>query len=149
MAKRTKGVGPWLGVVIHHTAGNIARSLEDIREMHIADGYEDIGYHYFMEVDSRGRGHLKRGRSTQLQGCHGKKWHNDRYLGFCIEGNYQEERVSEQLYQDILGALKHILKANGISRDRAKGVLGHCDVKPTACPGKFFPLTRLKNEVDG
>jgi hypothetical protein len=147
--KRSANAGPWLGVVVHHTAGNIARSLQDIRDMHIANGYEDIGYHYFMEVDSNGRGHLKRGRSTELQGCHGVKWYNDRYLGFCIEGNYDEDRISEQLYQDILGAVKHILKANGIPRDRVKVVLGHRDVHATACPGKFFTLTRLKNEVAG
>lgn len=134
----------WYGLVIHHTAGRQSDTIESVRAQHLKQKYADIGYHYFVEVDSKGRGHLKRGRSTELQGCHGNKHANNTMLGLCVAGNYEKQAMSDALYQDVLGAVLHVLKIHGVAAGK---IVGHREIKATACPGKLFPLAALKADA--
>lgn len=134
----------WYGLVIHHTAGRKTDTVESVRKQHKKQGYADIGYHYFFEMDSKGRFHLKAGRSTELQGCHGDKHANKNMLGVCVPGNYERETLTNEQYKDVLGGVIRILQKHGIA---AHKILGHGDIKPTACPGKLFPLNALRQDV--
>jgi hypothetical protein len=150
MAKRK-----WHSLVIHHTAGSQSQTLESVRNDQKRRGYADIAYHYCIVIDKNGRGHLKARRSLELDGCHGNEHYNKHALGFCVFGNYDKYPPSEELYQDILAGLRRVLDLHGISIYK---VIGHKEIKAlrpterttaTACPGRFFPLDRLRQDLKG
>lgn len=136
----------WNYLIVHHSAGNQKETVASIRNYHVNHNkWSDIGYHFVIEVDSNGRGHLKRGRSDARDGAHaGVVKYNREGLGLCVVGNYDTMRMSEVLFKDVTGAVLHICKLYNIS---PKNVLGHKDIKATACPGRYFPLSRLKTEA--
>jgi len=134
----------WYGLVVHHTAGKQTDTVESVRKYHKAHGYADIGYHYFFEIDTKGRFHLKAGRSTELQGCHGDRQANKNMLGVCIPGNYDRDRLTEDQYQEVLGGIIHLLQKHEIAPDK---LVGHYNIKATDCPGRLFPLNALKADV--
>lgn len=133
-----------VGLCIHHTAGPQGQTLESIRADQMKRGYSDCAYHFVLQLDNNGRGHLKRGRPDTMQGCHGVRYYNDHYLGLVVPGNYSKITMSEELYQDLLAGVKHVLKLYKIGPDK---VIGHREIKATACPGDHFPLARLKADV--
>lgn len=135
----------WSYLVIHHSASSPDTRVADIDAWHRARGWSGIGYHYVIERDSAGRGHLKRGRPDTKAGAHaGVALYNSKGIGLCVAGNFDREPVSEALYADVLGAVLHLCRKYGIP---AGNVLGHRDCKATACPGGLFPLKRLKEDV--
>ncbi len=137
-----KHTGPWEGIMIHHSAGRETDTVESIRTQHKAKGWGDIGYHYVLEIKD-GRGFLKAGRSTEYAGAHaGVARYNNAYIGLCVPGNYETHELRAGVYQDLVGAVAHLCKKYG-----APGILGHRDVKATACPGKHMPLLMLKVDV--
>ena len=116
--------------------------MASIRDYHRRHGYADIAYHFLVEIHD-GRGYLKRGRSDTMQGCHGNRHYNRVGLGFCVAGNYENGIMTEGIYRDVLAAVKHVLDVY----PEVVEIRGHREVNPTACPGRNFPLTRLRTEV--
>jgi N-acetylmuramoyl-L-alanine amidase len=141
-------------LVIHHTAGSQYQSIDSVRADQVRRGYADYAYHFGIVVDkTTGRGHLQRGRPDTMNGCHGNNHYNKNALGFCVHGNYDKYPPSEELYQDILAGVKHVIKLYKISPAK---VIGHKEIKAlrpgekctaTACPGRYFPLERLKRDL--
>jgi hypothetical protein len=148
-----KQMSSWHGLIIHHTAGSQRQALDSIRKDQMRRGYADIAYHFVMVVDAKGRGHLKRGRSDQLNGCHGNNHFNKHALGFCVVGNYEKYPMSEELYSDVLAGVRHVLKLYAISPEKVYGHRQIKDLRPgekctvTACPGKHFPFERLVDDL--
>lgn len=140
----------WEGLIVHHSGGAPTDTVESLRRFHRSLGWADVGYHFVVERDREGRGHLKRGRSDRRSGAHaGSLEVNARCLGLCVVGTFHpglehSERMSEALYGDVVGAVVHVLREYGIP---ASEVRGHCEVRETACPGAWFPLERLKRDV--
>ncbi len=52
-------------MVIHHTVTSEKTSNEDIRQMHLAKGYSDIGYHYLIRESG-----ASTGRDIHYNGAH-------------------------------------------------------------------------------
>ena len=132
----------WNAVIVHHSASSQDTTLTEVNAWHIQRGFNGIGYHYFMEIRD-GHAYLKNGRPTSMFGAHADKY-NGTALGICVAGNYETEHMSEQVYKDVLEAVEHICRKHHISPDR---VWGHRDVAATVCPGKYFPLDRLKRDL--
>jgi len=57
-------------------------NIEVVRSWHLARGWDDIGYHYFIQKD----GNLQIGRPISIQGahCYGENKHS---IGICLAGN--------------------------------------------------------------
>lgn len=53
-------------VIIHHSAAPSHYGIDEIREWHLARGFEDIGYHYVIEQD----GSIRMGRPIEQIGAH-------------------------------------------------------------------------------
>ncbi|MDD3926939.1 MAG: peptidoglycan recognition family protein, partial [bacterium] len=137
MAKKT-------ACIMHHTAGSQKDTVASVRKFHVEQRkYKDIGYHYLFEIRGN-HAYLKHGRDPAMQGCHGVNYWNSVALGICVAGNYSKYAPSETIYQDILSGVCHVLQKHSIKPDR---LFGHRDVKATECPGKLFPLARLKADV--
>ena len=142
----------WTHLMIHHSDGPPGQTVDAIRAYHTARpprgrGWSDIAYHYLIQRDDRGKGHLKGGRPTSRNGAHaGTLAWNSKALGLCIIGRFAPggEVMLDALYADVLAAVLHIMRLHGIP---PANLLAHRDVRATECPGEWFPMQRLREDV--
>ena len=147
-------VRDWEYIVIHHTASSTG-SVESIHELHSkkkdksGNSWLGIGYHF---VIGNGNG-MPDGaiESTfrwreQMHGAHaGNNKYNQHGIGICLVGNFENEPPSEAQLAAVK-KLVGVLKAEyNINSDH---VQGHRDVKATACPGKYFPMSEVASAID-
>lgn len=71
------------GIVIHCTATkpNADLNADDVRRIHKAQGWSDIGYHYLIRLDGR----IENGRDVNTIGAH-VSGHNAHTIGVCYVG---------------------------------------------------------------
>ncbi len=139
----------WTAIVIHHTA-TATGSVESIHEAHLKrktkDGvaWQGIGYHF---VIGNGNG-MPDGaiESTfrwreQMQGAHaGNEEYNQRGIGIVLVGNFEETAPTPAQ----LAAVKSLVsRLKGQLKIPANRVVGHRDIRETACPGRYFPLAEV------
>ena len=139
----------WKHIVIHHTASTRG-SVESIHETHLqrkdknGNPWLGIGYHFVIgNGDGMGDGEIEetfRWRQ-QMHGAHaGSSDYNDYGIGIALVGNFDESPPSAaqlQAVKRLVGVLKR--EYNIASED----VIGHADIKATACPGKYFPMSEV------
>jgi N-acetyl-anhydromuramyl-L-alanine amidase AmpD len=140
----------WAFIVIHHSASR-SGSVESIHREHSErkDGngnrWLGIGYHFVI-----GNGHgMGDGKieatfrwNEQIHGAHsGNAMFNARGIGICLIGNFEDHPPTPKQVKAVRELVKTLAVRHQISRSK---VMGHGDVKATACPGKHFPLKELR-----
>ena len=70
-------------IIIHCSATKVTNnvSLEEITKWHKAQGFKNIGYHYYITKD----GTIHKGRDEKLSGAH-TVGYNSNSIGICYEG---------------------------------------------------------------
>lgn len=145
----------WKYIVIHHSAGNYG-NIEFLQNVHrqrqSKDPIDAIPYHY---VIGNGNG-LKMGevvsdwrKENNLWGAHVSGRNSDRNfrgLGICLIGNFEQHPVPEAQYRALLNLTSSLMKEHNISPDNLSGH-GLTPGEMTLCPGKHFPMQRLKRDV--
>ena len=123
------------GIVLHHAAASAA-APEQIHAFHLAQGWNGIGYHYYVRKD----GTVYRGRPEAASGAHteNENWHT---IGICFEGNFMTETMSE-----VQLKAGRALIADIKTRYPGIDVKGHRDFNATGCPGTNFPFERMVEE---
>ena len=139
----------WNSIVIHHTA-TTRGNVESIHEAHLkrkdskGNHWLGIGYHF---VIGNGNG-MRDGAieptfrwRQQLHGAHaGDNEHNQHGIGIALVGNFEKRSpTAAQLsaIKRLVGTLKGVYGISG------KKIIGHSEIKATACPGKFFPMAEV------
>ena len=142
----------WRYIVIHHSATRSA-TLEAIDRWHRQRFHEDAGYHFLIN-NGRAAG-TRDGRITatvrwieQRPGAHcavrGHPEFNTDGIGICLIGHFDREqptaaqRASLKSLVVALAARYRIPLAN---------IVGHGELKNTACPGNQFPMKTFLWEV--
>ena len=135
-------------IVVHSTATPEGKdyTVSDIRKMHKAKGYSEIGYHYVIYRD----GSLHLGRNINLQGAHARGF-NATSIGIVYVGGTsatekdkngnlkaKDTRTAEQK-ATLLRLLKDLRKMYPQAQ-----IVGHRDLNATACPS-----FDAKNEYKG
>jgi len=145
----------WKYIVLHHTATSRG-SVESIHRTHRqrrdknGNRWLGIGYHFVIgNGDGMPDGAIEptfRWRQ-QLQGAHaGDSEYNDYGIGIAMVGNFNEGPPSSAQMAAVK-RLVGVLKANyHITADR---VVGHNEIKATACPGKYFPMAEVSWSLFG
>jgi len=141
----------WKTIVLHHTATE-AGSVESIHASHLkrttrGEPWLGIGYHF---VIGNGKG-MPDGAvegtfrwRDQLHGAHaGHQAHNQHGIGIALIGHFDKQPPTPAQLASLRRLITHLKTAHSIP---AASLLGHGDIKPTACPGKLFPLATLKQE---
>lgn len=140
----------WKFIVLHHSATEVG-SVESIDAAHKqrkdADGnpWRGIGYHF---VVGNGRG-MKDGEvaatfrwTEQCEGAHaGDLQYNTQGVGICLIGNFERESPTTAQLKSLQGLVAALQKGCQID---SKNVIRHTDIKATACPGKRFPMDKLR-----
>lgn len=133
------------GIVIHCTATRPGQDLtvEDVRRMHKAQGWSDIGYHYLIRLDGR----IETGRDVDIIGAH-VSGHNAHTIGVCYVGGLDatgkpyDTRTYNQK-QSLLNLLKMLRAAYPKAtikghRDYSPDTNGNGSIEPSewikACP---------------
>ena len=143
----------WQFIVVHHSGGTSGNAAEFDKMHREVNGWEHgLGYHF---VVGNGTGSVAGGIEvggrwiSQLHGAHaGAKatGYNQHGIGICVVGNYEEGEFPEAIYAGLRDLSVWLARRYAISPDR---ILPHREVRgePTDCPGKNFPLDRLRADV--
>jgi len=142
----------WVAVVIHHSAtenGNAAIFDKWHRE---GKHWEGIGYDFVIGNGSNsGDGQVEvtfRWRK-QIPGAHcggtANNWANRDGVGICLVGNFNRTVPTKRQMQSLLKLVRFLQKRYGISRSRIYGHNTTPGAHITDCPGKKFPMSRLKS----
>ncbi len=143
----------WTSIVIHHTAAE-AGSVESIHEAHQQRKDKDgnpwlgIGYHFVIgNGNGMGDGEIEptfRWRQ-QMHGAHaGDQQHNQHGIGIAMVGNFEKHPPSPAQLAAVKRLVATLKLAYGIS---SSNVIGHSDIKATACPGKYFPMSDVSQGI--
>jgi N-acetylmuramoyl-L-alanine amidase len=112
-------------IIVHHTG--VDTTLEKLRASVIRRGYSDIPYHFVVMPD----GSVHATRPLERMGAH-CKGHNADSVGVAVMGNL--DRVPPTEAQ--VAALARLLA--DLRSQFAVPVVGHGDLRPTACPGRYL-----------
>lgn len=123
-------------IVYHHTVDS-NMTPQKIDEIHKGRGWSGIGYHFYIRKD----GTIYRGRPESAVGAHAPGV-NSRAFGISIEGNLNNETLTQNQIKSIIQLSKHLMTKYNI-RDLKR----HKDVRNTECPGKNFPFEEIKTTL--
>ena len=131
--KKMKRIKEIKYLVLHCSATKLSRrtEAEDIDRWHRNQGYEMIGYHWYINRN----GLISQGRKEQYAGAH-VMGHNENSIGICYEGGIDEQgnaadtRTSAQR-QALLYLLKELKQRYPVAE-----ICGHRDFPNVhkACP---------------
>lgn len=147
----------WHGIVIHHSAVPYGSAAHEDK-YHKSIGWDGLGYHFvinngvfengygradgLVEVGYRWRG--QKVGSHCRQNSSSNYW-NEHTVGICLIGNFSEGRPTFRQMQSLAKLVRFLRTRYSIPISKIKG---HGDIKPTDCPGKYFPMARLKSMVN-
>ena len=121
-------------IVIHHT-GNLVDddlSAEVIHGMHKNNRWSGIGYHFVVRKD----GTIERGRPLWAAGAHAEEY-NPHSVAVHLCGNFELAFPTDKQIEAAAYLIGWLCERYELVPDRDH-VVGHCDLLPTACPGKFL-----------
>lgn len=125
-------------IIVHCTATPEGRdyTVADIRQMHKAQGWVDIGYHYLIYRD----GSIHEGRNVDMVGAH-CQGHNAQSIGVCYVGGVARDGKTPKDTRTPAqkDALVHLLMQLVCLYPDAT-IRGHRDFAAKACPS--FDATR-------
>lgn len=123
-------------IALHHAVAKEC-SIWDIQTWHHNANHAGVGYHFFVRKD----GSIYRGRPIDKMGAHvyGK---NDCSIGICAEGDYSTEKTMPQAQKQAIAELLDYIKEKYYPNAE---IVGHGEIGASECPGKYYPLTELKN----
>lgn len=124
-------------LILHHEAASSA-TVEEIHDYHIRhNGWSGIAYHLYVRKD----GKVYVGRPINKVGGHCKGYNSDS-IGICCEGNFEVEQMSQTQYNALREAVAYVRSVYpGIE------IKGHRELNATACPGKNFPLDKIRSDA--
>ena len=137
----------------HHTATDRG-NVESINRVHkgrkdsAGNNWLGIGYHFVI-----GNGHgmddgvietTFRWR-TQIHGAHaGSSEYNNAGIGICLVGNFNDGPPTRKQLAATQRLVRSLKQAYGID---TKNIVGHGDVKKTACPGRHFQIAQVTQDA--
>ena len=144
----------WSAIVIHHSGtpnGNAAIFDKWHRENNNWDG---VGYDFVIGngTDSTdGRVEVTFRWQQQITGAHCKtpnNWANEEAVGICLVGNFNDTSPTDSQMRSLLELIRFLQNRYRIPRSRIYGHNTAPGARATDCPGKNFPISKLKSMLD-
>lgn len=123
-------------ILVHHTGGTNNDPMADtshhtvdtVRDWHVnGRGWDDIGYHWFIEKD----GAVRQGRAEHLSGAHAIGY-NSNSIGICLAGNFDATLPTKAQENALREKLKVLVDRYNISH---KNIIPHRAVATKTCYG--------------
>jgi hypothetical protein len=147
----------WRYLIIHHSAtpgGNAA----GFDRMHRAKGWDSIGYHFVIDNGCGGpdgRLEVTSRWWAQKHGAHAghlanvspdeRNLYNEFGIGICLVGNLDRKPPTRAQLATLARLIGRLRDEFAIAPE---DILGHGQVKGTACPGRYFPWKGLFARLD-
>ncbi|MET7040288.1 N-acetylmuramoyl-L-alanine amidase [Clostridium botulinum] len=125
-------------IILHHAEASSCK-VEDIHSWHLNNGWSGCGYHYFIKKD----GAIYKGRPDNVIGAHCLSY-NGVSIGVCMEGRFNVEGMGGVQYNSLKELTCYLQNKYNLNK-----IYGHRELNQTDCPGKNFPLHRIKKECLG
>lgn len=133
-------------IILHSTATKASQDIgvDEVRQWHLARGWQDIGYHYLV----RRNGSIERGRPIEQVGAH-VRGHNDDSIGVVYVGGLGDDGTPEDTRTSAQRIVLRLLLGWLRLRHNAE-LKGHkeCDTANTACPSFDVEEYRKKTKYD-
>ncbi|XOQ16689.1 MAG: Autolysin [Shouchella clausii] len=127
-------------IVQHHMAHQ-TWDIHDVHKFHRdSNGWSGIGYNFWIGFD----GTIYQGRGFNV-GAH-VGGHNSYTLGVGYQGDFTKQKMTDAQLQ--AGAALNAWLVSECNT-KASDIIGHNVLASTACPGKNFRMTELRNLVSG
>ena len=145
----------WTAVVIHHSATENGNAAIFDKWHSEARYWEGIGYDFVIgngtnsadgqvEVTFRWR--------QQITGAHcggtAGNWANKYAVGICLVGNFNNTPPTARQMSSLVKLLRFLQDRYGIPKSRIFGHKTTPGARVTDCPGRNFPMTKLKAALD-
>jgi N-acetylmuramoyl-L-alanine amidase len=125
-------------IIIHHLKA-ITATPNDIHKWHLDRGWSGAGYNEYIRKD--GMVYIMRGDN---QGAHTLNYNSKSY-GIAIEGDYETETsMPDAQFNSLTKRAHYHLKR----LPKVREIGGHKDYDSTSCPGRNFPMIRLRKAVN-
>ena len=144
----------WTAIIVHHSAtetGNSAIFDKMHREQNHWDG---VGYDFVIGngTDSGdGEVEVTFRWQRQIPGAHcggtPGNWANEDAVGICLVGNFDYRAPTTRQMQSLSKLISFLKNRYRISNGRIYGHRSTPGARVTDCPGKKFPMARLKSMV--
>lgn len=141
----------WTAIVIHHSATDYGNATIFDKWHREGNNWEGVGYDFVIgNGTNSGNGLVEvtfRWRQ-QMTGAHCKtpdNWANERGVGICLVGDFNKTVPTPQQMQSLAKLVQFIQKRYGIPNDSIYGHKGTPGARATDCPGRNFPMARLKS----
>lgn len=145
----------WSAIVIHHSGtrnGNVAIFDKWHRQ---GNHWEGVGYNFVIGngTDS-GDGQVEvtyRWRSQQTGAhCGGTagNWANEKAVGICLVGDFNRTPPTSRQMQSLVRLVRFLQNRYGIPKSRIYGHNTTPGANATDCPGKRFPMAKLKSLLE-
>ena len=119
-------------IIIHCSATREGQqiSVDTIRDWHLAKGWNNIGYHFYIDLD----GTINKGRDIDKIGAH-CKGHNRNSIGICYCGGVETDGKTpkDTRTQEQKDSLLHVLKTLKAMYPEAV-IYSHNEFANKACP---------------
>jgi N-acetylmuramoyl-L-alanine amidase len=130
---------PWKWIVIHHSDDNSGNAAK-YNAQHLAQGWENgLGYDFVVGNGSMsGDGQIEVAHAKTADNCY-----NELGIGIVLVGDFEHgsTRPTAAQMSALVRLCRFLMARYGISPENVRG---HCDCKPTACPGRHFPWADLR-----
>jgi len=129
-------------IVFHTAAAKGNHDINDVRAWHLARGFNDVGYHYYI----RRSGEVQKGREEWIQGAHClDSGMNHKSIGICFEGHGNYEQWTYEQVLSFLHLVDNLLFRYPI---RVNDIIGHREAgSPKTCPGTLIDCERVRNLI--
>jgi N-acetyl-anhydromuramyl-L-alanine amidase AmpD len=125
-------------IVIHHSDSHDVSAAE-IHKWHLDRGWFGIGYNFVV----RANGAIETGRPIDTVGSHAGATVNGRSIGICLTGRLDQTAPTPAQ----INALVWLIKEHIYPKYGKLPLSGHKDHMSTSCPGRMFPMDRVKQLV--
>lgn len=132
----------WKTITLHHSATTEGNAGSFGRN-HRRRGMGGLAYHFVIgNGTGSGNGEIEVGWRWRKQVETNRK----RDIQICLVGNFNQQQVSEEQFKSLIQLLKVLTRQYGIT---VSNIRRHKDVPRalTECPGKNFPIFRIKSEL--
>ena len=150
--KGQESKGRWEGILIHHS-GSYAGNAREFDRWHRQLDWDGLGYHFVVDNGHGGPdGRVEVGYrwQQQLTGAHCREaqgddnYWNEHTIGICLVGNFEQHPPTATQYESLVELIQFLQARYGIPTNK---IIGHNDVKPTACPGRLFSWDELSRRL--
>ena len=127
-------------LIVHHSAGPITESVDQVRRFHMAAppagrGWSDIAYHWYVWLLPGGVWTVSPGRPEEREGGHDAGQNADS-IGVCIAGDYTKGPVDPDAWMTLVALVASICRRYGLTSNQVEGHKENEPAStPTACPG--------------